>query len=140
MKNILIKQHSSKNLIVIYDQCGFFSSARVWFMLRYFGFENVKILEQGFQGWLKNNFPVTNVVKHPFKKKNNIVEKKALVKNKEFISKNLLNDNLLILDARSKNDSWDLKKKKTKLIFWKYSGSINIPYTSLSKNGKFLKK
>ena len=132
---------SSKNLIVIYDQCGFFSSARVWFMLKYFGFENVKILEQGFQGWLKNNFPVTNVVKHPLKKKNNIVEKKALVKNKEFISKNLLNDNLLILDARSKERFLGIEReKRPNLNSGNIPGSINIPYTSLSKNGKFLKK
>ena len=45
-------------------------------MLKYFGFENVKILEQGFQGWLNNNFPVTKLIKHPEKKKTILLKKK----------------------------------------------------------------
>ena len=40
-----------------------------------------------------------------------------------------------------KNVSWDLKKKKRPNLYsGNIPGSINIPYTSLSKNGKFLKK
>ena len=66
----------SKNLIVIYDQSGFFSSARVWFMFRYFGFKNVKIVEQGFQGWLNQNYPVTKLIKQPEKKKTKLLKKK----------------------------------------------------------------
>ena len=131
----------SKNLIVIYDQSGFFSSARVWFMLRYFGFKNVKILEQGFQGWLNKNYPVTKLIKQHEKKKNKIIEKKELIKDKEFISKNLRKDNLLIIDARSEKRFLGLEKeKRPNLYSGNIPGSINIPYTSLSKNGKFLKK
>ena len=43
-----------KKLIVIYDQVGFFCSARLWFIFKYFGFENIKILEQGYEGSLIN--------------------------------------------------------------------------------------
>ena len=52
------------------------------------------------------------MVKQPEKKKNKIIEKKELIKNKEFISKNLRNDNLLILDARSKKRFLGLEKEK----------------------------
>ena len=48
------------DLIVIYDQIGFFCSARVWFTFKYFGFENIKILEQGYDGWIKNNHKTSN--------------------------------------------------------------------------------
>ena len=45
-----IKKNSE---IIIYDQIGFFSSSRVWLLFKYFGFKNVKILDGGFQMWLK---------------------------------------------------------------------------------------
>ena len=47
-----IKKNSE---IIIYDQIGFFSSSRVWLLFKYFGFKNVKILDGGFQMWLKKN-------------------------------------------------------------------------------------
>ena len=50
-------------------------------------------------------------------------------------------DNLLIIDARSEKRFLGLEKeKRPNLYSGNIPGSINIPYTSLSKNGKFLKK
>ena len=41
--------------IVIYDQNGYFSSCRVWFMFKLFGHKNVLILDGGMNDWAKNN-------------------------------------------------------------------------------------
>ena len=139
-ENFLNKNGITQNsLIIIYDQEGFFSSSRVWFMLKYFGFDNTKILEKGFKGWLKNGYPTSNLVKKVTRVKNKISENKELIKDKKFISKNLKNNDLLILDARSKNRFLG-KEKETRpnLYSGNIPGSINVPYTSLSKNGEFL--
>ena len=42
--------------IIIYDQIGFFSSARVWILFKYFGFKHVKILDGGFHTWKKKKY------------------------------------------------------------------------------------
>ena len=62
---------SKKNQIVIYDQVGFFCSSRVWFMFKYFGYENTKILEEGFEGWVKREYETSKLIKKPKKKNKN---------------------------------------------------------------------
>ena len=54
-----LKQDSE---IVIYDQCGYFSAARVWFMFVLFGFSKVRILDGGIKDWKKKKFPVTKKI------------------------------------------------------------------------------
>ena len=38
-------------MLILYDQSGFLSSARAWWMLRYFGHHKVKILNGGIKAW-----------------------------------------------------------------------------------------
>ena len=40
------------NRIVVYDRNKFFASARVWWMLRVMGHNDVKVLDGGYQAWL----------------------------------------------------------------------------------------
>ena len=131
----------SKNQIVIYDQVGFFCSSRVWFMFKYFGYENTKILEEGL-GWVKREYETSKLIKKLKKKiKIKISEKKKLIITKKSIIKNLKNNSLTILDARSKERFLGLiKEPRGNIKSGNIPGSINIPYTELSKNGKFLKK
>lgn len=44
--------------IVVYDTKGLFSAARVWWMLRAFGFTQVKILNGGFPAWLAAGYAI----------------------------------------------------------------------------------
>jgi len=48
MKRLSIRRTDE---IVLYDTLGCFSSQRAFFMLRYFGLENVKILNGGIEKW-----------------------------------------------------------------------------------------
>jgi len=44
--------------IVIYDQTGFLSSARIWFLLKIFGFVNLQILNGGYKRWVEKKFEI----------------------------------------------------------------------------------
>lgn len=46
------------SLIVIYDNKGIFSSARVWWMFKSMSFENVAVLDGGLPAWIKAGFDV----------------------------------------------------------------------------------
>jgi len=46
------------NVIIIYDDKGIFSSARVWWMFKAMGFEQVAVLDGGLPAWLKAGYEV----------------------------------------------------------------------------------
>ncbi len=45
---------SNSSRIVVYDQRGIFSSARVWWMFRVFGHDDIAVLDGGLPGWVKS--------------------------------------------------------------------------------------
>jgi len=63
--------------VVAYDEWGSMFATRLWWVLRYYGFDNVKILDGGWQNWVSSGFPVSFVsskpaeVTEPFKLKTN---------------------------------------------------------------------
>jgi thiosulfate/3-mercaptopyruvate sulfurtransferase len=53
--------HSGKTLVVVYDD-GLAFAARCWWLLRYLGHGNVKVLDGGFRGWQAAGYGVTDQV------------------------------------------------------------------------------
>ncbi|PPR42986.1 MAG: 3-mercaptopyruvate sulfurtransferase [Alphaproteobacteria bacterium MarineAlpha8_Bin1] len=135
---------SKKNEIVIYDQSGFFCSARVWFTFKCFNFKKVRILDGGFNLWIENNFPVDKIIKKSKKgnydlkdlKKNN----KMIISFKDLKQKILTNRKITIFDARSQKRFKGLEPEPRKdLKSGNIPGSINFPYNEISSdNGKIL--
>lgn len=136
-----IKQNDN---IVIYDQCGYFSTTRVWFMFILFGFNKVRILDGGMKDWMKKKFPVTKKIislKNSFSvrliKKNNMIIKKKILK--EAIQKS--HNNIHIIDARpSKRFLGIDKEPRPGLKKGNIKSSINIPFDSILKNNNYLLK
>jgi thiosulfate/3-mercaptopyruvate sulfurtransferase len=48
--------------IVVYDTVGLFSAARVWWMFRVFGHQNVAVLDGGLPKWIAEGNPVDDIV------------------------------------------------------------------------------
>jgi thiosulfate/3-mercaptopyruvate sulfurtransferase len=48
----------SENPVFLYSTNGFVGSARVWWMLRAFGFEHCRVLNGGFDAWRQEGFPI----------------------------------------------------------------------------------
>lgn len=53
---------SETDHIVVYDEAGVFSAARVWWSLRAMGHKNVAVLDGGLPKWKRENHPVTDDV------------------------------------------------------------------------------
>ncbi|MEM9450896.1 MAG: sulfurtransferase [Cyanobacteria bacterium P01_E01_bin.6] len=54
-----------KTYVVAYDDSQFAFSARLWWLLRYFGHDQVAVLDGGFQTWQQAGYPVTQTVPVP---------------------------------------------------------------------------
>jgi thiosulfate/3-mercaptopyruvate sulfurtransferase len=57
MAGVLGIRNDSK--IVVYDQRGIFSSARVWWMFRVFGHDAIAVLDGGLPGWVRQGHAVS---------------------------------------------------------------------------------
>lgn len=89
--------------IIIYDNSPFLSSARAWFLFRYFGHDKIFIMQGGVKNWENNGGNITNgnVV---LEKGNYIAsaERKELVVNLDQMILASQNKENVILDARSR--------------------------------------
>ena len=60
--------------IVVYDNKGVYSSARVWYLFKAFGFQNIAVLDGGLPEWMENGYEV-EVKKAQTKTKGNFIAK-----------------------------------------------------------------
>jgi thiosulfate/3-mercaptopyruvate sulfurtransferase len=51
---------SNNNQVVVYDSHGLFSAARVWWLFRAFGLENIAVLDGGLPKWIAEGRPISN--------------------------------------------------------------------------------
>ena len=147
-QKFISKSDISKNkLIIIYDQNGFFCSSRMWFTFKLYNFKKIKILNGGFDQWIKKKYPINNIQTNINKKQkanetNNFLKlSKNMVVKKKYVKEKLTSiDKTIIVDARPKERFLGISPEPRKnLKSGNISGSINIPYNKLSnKDGKIL--
>ncbi len=134
---------NNDDIVLIYDNSPLLSSARSWFMLKYFGHKKIFILSGGIKAWKENGFKTTNktskITNGNFigtEENQTLVVKIDHMKN---ISKNKL---FPILDARSyERFSGTGKEPRPNLESGHIPNSYNLPASKLSdKNGNLISK
>lgn len=127
------------SIIIVYDALGIFSSARVWWLFKTFGHEQVFILNGGFPNWIANRFPTETLKNNTFAKGNFVAKLNS--KNVWFFSdikENITTNHALVIDARSSNRFNNLVAEPRKgLRSGNIPNSVNLPYTEVLDNGLF---
>ena len=91
----------SNSQIILYSNFNLIGSARVWWMFKYFGFNNVYVLNGGLSKWKKENKPLTRKKSINYQSSFNFdVNQNWLIKKKDII-KNFNKKKFLIIDARN---------------------------------------
>ena len=132
---------NNEDEIIIYDNSPLLSSARAWFLLRYFGHRNILILNGGLKNWKKcggeTTFKKTIISKGNFISK---TENKELVINLEEMISYSKNNSKVILDARSyKRFIGEAKEPRPGLQSGHIPNSRSLPSSELLTNDGFLK-
>ncbi|MFL1894386.1 sulfurtransferase [Aquimarina sp. 2-A2] len=132
---------SQNSKVVVYDNKGIYSSPRAWFLFKIMGFDNVAILNGGLPAWLQagrrttNQYHTTNKEQGSFKAH----FRPELVVNAEEVLNAINDPHKLIIDARSHGRFTGTEPEpRADLKGGHIPRSINIPYTELLKNGKFI--
>ena len=132
---------NNQDEIIIYDNSPLLSSARAWFLFRYFGHENIFILNGGLKNWVKSGGEITNkktvIPKGDFQSK---TEKKDLVVDLNQMISVSNNNSKLILDARSyKRFTGEAKEPRPELLSGHIPNSKSLPSSNLVTSDGFLK-
>jgi thiosulfate/3-mercaptopyruvate sulfurtransferase len=132
---------NDRDEIIIYDNSPFLSSARAWFLFRYFGYDNVNILPGGLNNWIKYNGEVTNkttsILKGNFTAK---TEKKELVVTLDQMITASKDEKSIILDARSyKRFTGEAKEPRAGLPSGHIPSSKSLPSSDFVNSQGFLK-
>ncbi len=131
---------NNESKIVVYDSLGIYSSPRAWWLIKIMGHDNVWVLDGGLPEWVKHGFPVEKTQKRDYALGNFISKfKPEMFKTKEQILENIETKEAVLIDARSEDRFLgETEEPRVGLRTGHIPGSINIPYSSLLRDGKYL--
>jgi thiosulfate/3-mercaptopyruvate sulfurtransferase len=118
--------------IVVYDGAGLFSAARVWWMFKYMGHEEVFVLDGGFPKWRAEGRPTDDVSplhrsRHFTPKPNHLIVKDAVQ-----VAQNLESRRAQVVDARSPGRfSGTEPEPRPGVRSGRIPGAINLHYSKL---------
>ena len=132
---------NNDSCIVVYDDLGVYSSPRVWWLFRTFGFENIAVLNGGLPSWKGAGYMVESNNERTLPVGN---FKATINRDKISITEEVLKascDNKVILDARSKGRFYATEPEPRKdLRGGHIPDSKSLPYIKLQVDGKMKSK
>jgi thiosulfate/3-mercaptopyruvate sulfurtransferase len=120
------------NRIVVYDQHGLMSAARVWWMFRVFGHKDVAVLDGGLPKWLAEGRPVEDRAPQPRERHFTARYDNLMVRDLAQMRSNLVGKREQVVDARAAG-----RFNGTEPEVWPgrrsghIPGSRNVPYAEL---------
>jgi thiosulfate/3-mercaptopyruvate sulfurtransferase len=133
---------NTENKVVVYDSLGIYSSPRAWWLFKIMGHKNVWVLDGGLPEWAKQGYEVEKTANRVYTLGNFESKfKPELFKTKEQVLENIATKEAVLVDARSEDRFLgETEEPREGLRSGHIPGSINIPYTRLLSEGKFLPK
>ena len=126
---------NNKSTVVLYDDFDSKYAARFWWMLRYYGFENIKLLNGGWQSWSASGYKIEvgdqNTVQIP--EDIAIKIKPEILATKEWLLENYNSHNWQILDVRSVEE-YEGKEDRGNKRSGRVPGSINWEWSNALKD------
>lgn len=123
--------------IVVYDDKGIYSSARVWWMFKAFGFHNIAVLNGGFPEWKKAGFKEESMQEYNGTKGH--FEGQLHTNYMMFfedMKKASIQKTHTIIDARSSGRfHCQVEEPRAGLRMGHIPNSVNLPYTHLMEGG-----
>lgn len=133
---------NNTSTIVVYDNLGIYTSPRVWWMFKRMGHENIFVLDGGLPEWCRKGYETTK--EYSIAGKTGDYKAKLdgdPVKDISFVKQNISDQKMLLIDARSKGRFDGTAEEPRKgLRSGHIPGSVNIPFKSLLKDGKYKSK
>ncbi|AFY35140.1 sulfurtransferase [Calothrix sp. PCC 7507] len=126
-----------KTLVVTYDDSRLAFAARLWWLLRYLGHEQVAILDGGFAGWQKADYPITKIIPQARKAtfrpevQTELVVDITAVKNRKDLPE------VVLIDSRE-SDRYQGEREPIDKIAGHIPGAVNYPWQEVTDSSGYL--
>ena len=126
--------------VVVYDQRGLFSAARLWWMFRVFGHENVVVLDGGLPAWIAAGGSVVPGAPAPVAAGDFVAAyHPERVRGLEEMRRNVVTAEALVLDARAAGRfNGSVPEPRAGMRSGHIPGALSLPFTELLENGHML--
>jgi thiosulfate/3-mercaptopyruvate sulfurtransferase len=88
--------------VVAYDDQGGMMAARLWWMLKYLGHDQVVILREGFSTWQAKGYPITSDVVQPQVASFKVNLQPGMLMGVEDVQRTINDEDTILIDARAK--------------------------------------
>lgn len=123
---------SNDDAVVVYDTSGLFSAARLWWMFRVFGHDNVAVLDGGLPKWLAERRPTESSLPQPSPRKFHARLQPQLLRHKADMLANLETRHAQVLDARgAERFAGSAPEPRAGLRSGHIPHSVNLPFPSV---------
>lgn len=129
--------NSQQTLVVAYDDSRLAFASRLWWLLRYFGHEQVAVLDGGFSEWCAANYPVNNLIPEP--RKANFVPhlRTDMLVNITDVKSSIDNQNTVLIDSREKERYLGIREPIDK-IAGHIPGAVNYPWQEVTDSKGYI--
>ena len=132
-------------LVVAYDEAGEGGAARLWWLLRHFGHERVKVLDGGLRGWREEAGELSTAAEPPAegdfrvggRSPNYSIEELGLGAFRFHLATENALPPVVILDARVP-ERYRGEVEPIDPVAGRIPGAVNMPFGELAPNGRFL--
>lgn len=126
-----------KTLVVAYDDSRLAFASRLWWLLRYFGHEQVAVLDGGFSQWQEAGYPVTDII--PPTRVGKFVPQiqPQMVVNREIIINRKDSANVILVDSRE-SDRYQGIREPIDKIAGHISGAVNYPWQDVTDSSGYV--
>lgn len=121
--------------VVAYDDWGSIFATRLWWVLKYYGFDNVKVLNGGWQNWVASEMPISVVATEPKEITTPIkleTNSDVLITRDELLEKHT-DSNFQVLDVRSV-DEYEGRAAHGNNRVGHVPGAVNLEWCQLLEN------
>jgi len=130
----------SSKQVVVYDQGHGGIAARLWFLLKWIGHQNVAVLNGGWEYWMAQGYPTEQVVKSPTPTVFLPRPNPNLIVDIDFIAENFNNTKYLMVDSRSA-DRYRGENEPIDPVAGHIPWAISAPFLeNIGSDGLFLDK
>jgi thiosulfate/3-mercaptopyruvate sulfurtransferase len=128
------------NRMIIYDTLGLFSAARVWWMFRVMGHEDVAVLDGGLPKWQAEGRPINDIPPVPRERHFTPRPNRTLLRDVEQMMANLVNRAEQVVDARGQPRFLAQEPEPRAGVRGGHiPGSANVPYSNLLRDDGTMK-